>query len=464
MDMFSLNEILSIMDSVFKRPIKSDFTEVRFHGRRELSILVRNGEVERIGHGFIAGFCARSLVDGSWGFSSTTKLSLDDVKSIIDASINSARASRKYMGRRISLADRKSFRDTYVTPMKKDPVNVDVNDIVREALNVHEHIRSISPLITLDTISIGFVDDHLVYAGSDGSFIVQRIVRCSGACSVTAREAGNIASGSESVGAQSGFEIFDETPLVNAAETAAKRAVRLVNASLPKGGYSTVVLDRDIVGLLAHEAVGHTAEADLVYSGSYLAGKIGVEIASPLITLVDDGRFERGFGTMMYDDEGTPTQKTVIIERGICKSYMHSRETAYEMGFEPTGNARAWTFEYDPIIRMRNTYIETGDHSLEELIEDVEHGYLLIGGRGGQADSTGEFMFGVQETIEIKNGKLGDHYRGVTISGNAFDVLKAVDAVGKDFALRRGMCGKEQPNYVGMGGPSIRTKVIVGGR
>jgi len=462
--MFPLNEVLSIMENVFKRPIESEFTEVRFHGRREFSVLVRNGEVERIGHGFTAGFCARSLVDGAWGFSSTTNLSLEDVKLIIGNSIKSAKASRKYGGRRVILAERKSFRDTYTTPMKKDPVNIDVNDIVNECIEAHKHIRSISPLITLDNVNIGFIEDHIVYSSSDGAFIVQRIVRCSGGCSVTAREAGNIASGFESVGAQSGFEIFDETPLINAADVAAKRAVRLVNASLPKGGFCNVVLDRDIVGLLAHEAVGHTAEADLVYSGSYLAGKIGVEIASPLITLVDDGRIDRGFGTMMYDDEGTPTQKTIIIEKGICKSYLHSRETAYEMGFEPTGNARAWTFEYDPIIRMRNTYIEAGDHSFEELIEGVNDGYLLIGGRGGQADSAGEFMFGVQEVVEIKNGKLGNHFRGVTISGNAFEVLKFVDAVGKDFNLRRGMCGKEQPNFVGMGGPSIRTKVIVGGR
>ncbi|MCX8168714.1 MAG: TldD/PmbA family protein [Candidatus Methanomethylicia archaeon] len=462
--MISLESILDIIDSVFKKPFDSDLTEVRFHSRRDLSILVRNGEVERISHGFISGFCARSLVNGSWGFSSTTNISIDGVKSIIDASIKSAKASRKYMSRRTSLAERKIFKDNYTTPMKKDPVNVDVNDMIKDCLDVHKHIRGISPSITLDTIGMGFVDDFLVYASSDGSLIIQRITRCSGTCSVIAREGGNIASGYESVGAQSGLEIFDETPLINAADVAAKRAVRLINAGVPKGGYHTVVLDRDIVGLLAHEAVGHTAEADLVYSGSYLAGKIGVEIASPLITLVDDGRIHRGFGTMMYDDEGTPTQKTIIIDKGVCKNYLHSRETAYEMGFEPTGNSRAWTFEYDPIIRMRNTYIEIGDYSFDELIEDVNEGYFLIGGRGGQADSTGEFMFGVQEVVEIKNGKLYDHLRGVTISGNAFEVLKAVDAIGKDFSLRRGMCGKEQPNYVGMGGPSIRTKVIVGGR
>ncbi|MEM3615490.1 MAG: TldD/PmbA family protein [Candidatus Methanomethylicia archaeon] len=461
--MFSIDEIVGIIEDILSHRIDSDLSEIRFHRRHEFSVLVRNGEVERISNGAINGFCARSLVNGSWGFSSTTDISMDGVKSVVDASIKSAKASSTYRNRRVVLKNRKTFKDTYITSMKKDPLNLNIKDMVKECLDVHSFIRKISSLITLDIISMGFINDYLVYGSTDGSLIVQRIVRCSGGCSVTAREGGNIATGSESVGAQSGLEIFEETPLIKAAETAAKRAVRLVHASIPKGGYFPVVMERDIVGLLAHEAVGHTAEADLVYAGSYLANKIGLKIVSPLVTLVDDGRLERGFGTMMYDDEGTETQKTIIIDKGFCSGYLHCRETAYEMGFEPTGNARAWTFEYDPLIRMRNTYIEPGDHSFEELIEGVDHGYLLIGGRGGQADSTGEFMFGVQEVVEIKNGRLCEHYRGVTISGNAFDVLGNVDAIGKDFILRRGLCGKEQPNYVGMGGASIRTKVIVGG-
>jgi len=217
------------------------------------------------------------------------------------------------------------------------------------------------------------------------------------------------------------------------------------------------------VGLLAHEAVGHCAEADLVHGGSFLANKVGEEVASSLVTLVDNGRYPSGFGTMKYDDEGVPTQNTVLIEKGVVKGFMHSRETAHDFKVEPTGNARAWNFEFDPIIRMRNTYIETGDQSLEELAEGIKDGYFLKGGLGGQADFTGEFMFSIQEAVHIKNGELRESLRGVTISGNAFEVLKHVDAVGKDFRMQTGMCGKEQVNFAGIGGPSLRTRVLMGG-
>jgi TldD protein len=229
------------------------------------------------------------------------------------------------------------------------------------------------------------------------------------------------------------------------------------------GGTYPVILENKIVGLLAHEAVGHCSEADLVYSGSFLADKIGKKVASEKVTLVDDGRFPNGFGTMKYDDEGTPTQKTVVIENGVARSFLHSRETAEHFKVAPTGNARAWNFEFDPIIRMRNTYIEPGGFKLEELAEDIKEGFFLRGGMSGQADFTGEFMFGTQEAIRIKKGRFGESLRGVTISGNAFEVLKSTDAIGKDFIMRTGMCGKEQINYVGMGGGSLRTRLLLGG-
>ncbi|MCD6155081.1 MAG: TldD/PmbA family protein [Candidatus Verstraetearchaeota archaeon] len=457
------SEILDLMENALEKALNVDFIELRFHERRNFSVNVKNGQVERIINGSIRGVCARSLVNGCWGFASTTNLTAEGFASIIERSIKAAKASSKYKRRTVKLEERKTLKDEYVTPMRKDPLKMDVENLVNEALEVDKTVRNFSKLIAMDTVSIGYVNDQLIYVSSDGARIRQRIVRCSGRCQVIAREGGKIAMGADNVGAQSGLEIFDETPLMNAGRTAAERAVRLVNARMPKSGYYPVVLENRIVGLLAHEAVGHTAEADLVFSKSYLSDKLGVKVASNLITLVDDGRYPRGYGTMMYDDEGTPTQRTVIIENGICKGFMHSRETAYEFGVEPTGNARAWTFEYDPLVRMRNTYIEPGDYSLEELIEDIDEGYYLVGGRSGQADSTGEFMFGVQEAIKIERGKLTEHCRGVTISGNAFEVLKNVDAIGKDFVMRRGMCGKEQVNYVGMGGATLRTKVIIGG-
>jgi TldD protein len=390
-------------------------------------------------------------------------LEKDEINKILENSASLAKASKSKKKREVKLANVKPYVDKYETPMKADPRKGDKEELVSLVVDVDKNVRSFSKTIVSDTVTFNIVDDELMFLSSQGAEISQRLVRCFGSVMVIAREKGNIASAYESIGGESGLEVLKKTPLIDVGKTAAERASKLVSAKVAPGGLFNVVLEDRIVGLLAHEAIGHCAEADLVYGGSFLADKIGKKVASERVTLIDDGRFPNGFGTMKYDDEGTPTQKTVIIDKGTCRSFLHSRETAQHFGVDPTGNARAWTFEYDPIIRMRNTFIEAGDYSLEELVEDIKEGFFLKGGLGGQADFNGEFMFGTQEAVKIKNGEFTESMRGVTISGNAFEVLKNVDAVGKDFSMRTGMCGKEQVNFAGIGGPHLRTKVLMGG-
>jgi TldD protein len=375
-----------------------------------------------------------------------------------------AKTSKPKKKRFVKLAQVKPQIGGYQTPMKKNPKKEDLSLLLETALEADKRVRSYSKSVVSDTISLSVVDDELAFSNSEGARITQRIVRCFGSAFIVAKANGNLVSTSESIGSQAGLEVFDETPILDVALSAAERAIRLAPAKVAPGGHYEVVLEDKIVGLLAHEAVGHCAEADTVYGGSFLADKVGRRVASEGITLVDDGCFPSGFGTMKYDDEGTPASKTMIIEKGVVKGFLHSRETAYQFNVDPTGNARAWSFGYDPIIRMRNTYIAPGDETLEELVEPVKDGYFLKGAGGGQADFNGEFMFGTQEAVKITNGELKESYRGATISGNAFEVLKEAEAVGRGFALRAGMCGKEQVNYVGIGGPSLRTKLLVGGR
>ncbi len=222
------------------------------------------------------------------------------------------------------------------------------------------------------------------------------------------------------------------------------------------------------MGLLVHEAIGHTVEADFVQAGSVAAGKLGQRVASDLVTLCDSGASELedgAGGTIPVDDEGVLAGRTVIIRDGILESYLHNRESAARYGVAPTGNARAWEYADEPLIRMRNTYLEPGQTSLEEMIASTRHGYLLDGPRNGQADATGEFMFGVQEAREIKDGKLGALVKGVTVTGIAFDVLSTVDSVSDSFRwdLGSGYCGKGQPAKVDAGGPYIRCKALLGG-
>ena len=171
-------------------------------------------------------------------------------------------------------------------------------------------------------------------------------------------------------------------------------------------------------------------------------------------------------GETPVDDEGVPCGRTVLIEQGVLRSYLHNRETAAHFRVAPTGNARAYTYHDEPLIRMTNTYIEPGEATLESLVAGIHDGFYLRGlGQSGQADANAEFMFGVREARRVKDGKVGDLVRGVTISGNAFDVLRSVDAVADDFRWENGagFCGKGQPAKVDGGGPHVRCRLTIGG-
>lgn len=236
----------------------------------------------------------------------------------------------------------------------------------------------------------------------------------------------------------------------------------------PDAGEKLCIIDSAISGMVAHEAVGHTVEADLVLSGSVASTSLGKQVASPLVNLTDFAYEAFGKKTPLpvyVDDEGTPCKDAVIIKDGVLTGYMNNLESAMHFGVEPCGNARAYAFSDEPLIRMRNTAIHPGKDKLEDMIASVDNGYYLTKTGNGQADMTGEFMFGINMGYEIKNGKLGRAIRDTTISGVAFNMLKTVDmlsdSVTWDFA---GYCGKKQPMPVGMAGPALRCKVNIGGR
>jgi TldD protein len=234
-----------------------------------------------------------------------------------------------------------------------------------------------------------------------------------------------------------------------------------------KGGDHTIVLSPGLAGMLAHEAMGHPCEADLVLSGSITGNLVGKAVASELITMVDFAHSYKGQELMIpvyADDEGTEAIDAVLIENGIMKHFMSSRETAAKLGIQATGNARAYTFSDEPLVRMRNTAILPGKSRLEDMISEVENGYYLMKTGNGQADSTTEFMFGITLAYEISNGKLGRAITDTTVSGRAIDMLKTVDAVSDDMHWEcSGYCGKKQPMVVSMGGPAIRARAHLGG-
>lgn len=234
-----------------------------------------------------------------------------------------------------------------------------------------------------------------------------------------------------------------------------------------EAGCKTVILHPDLAGILAHEAVGHTVEADFVRSGSVAGSCFGKRVASDLVTLIDfaNTAFGRRCPVPVYvDDEGTPAKDAVLIQNGILTGYMHNKESAAYFGHAPLGNARAFAFSDEPLIRMRNTCILPGKDKLEDMIASIDDGYYFTKTSNGQADATGEFMFGVNMGYEIKHGKLGRALRDTTISGVAFEMLQTVDMLSEDLSWSMGMCGKKQAIPVGMGGPAVKVRVNVGGR
>ena len=233
-------------------------------------------------------------------------------------------------------------------------------------------------------------------------------------------------------------------------------------------GLRKCVMHPELAGILAHEAVGHTVEADIVLGGSVAAFNIGKQVASELVNMTDFAHTALGRQCPLpvyVDDEGVIAEDAILIENGMLRNFMHSRETARHFGVTPQGNARGFTFSDEPLIRMRNTAILPGKSKLDDMIASIDDGYYLVKTGNGQADTTGEFMFSVDLGYEIKNGKLGNAIRETTISGVAFEMLKTVDMVSDDmYWTCAGFCGKKQPMTVGMGGPAIRCDVNIGGR
>lgn len=235
-----------------------------------------------------------------------------------------------------------------------------------------------------------------------------------------------------------------------------------------KAGLKTCILTGELAGMLAHEAVGHTVEADLVFGGSVAGHCLNKAVASPLVSMTDFA--SRAFGAetplpVYVDDEGVLAQDQPLIENGILTGYMVNRVLGRHYGMEPKGNARAFLFNDEPLIRMRNTAILPGKDHLQEMIASVEDGYYLMASNNGQADTTGEFMFGITLGYEIVKGKLGRALHDTTISGVAFEMLKTVDRVSDTMDwVSSGFCGKKQPMPVGMGGPALRCQLMVGGK
>jgi len=456
------NDLAKVVDAGQK--LGAEYVDVLAQRLYTTTLTIKDSRVEAVKKGIENGAAVRVFVNGAWGFASMGTLENRSLISSVAEAYKMAKAASLQVKTPGKLADSRTVEAKVTVKPKKDPKEVSMKEKIDLLLAEDRTIFDYDKRIKSCTINYMDIAKTDYFTNSFGTYIEQGKLYLLLMSVATAKEADILTISHDLIGYTSGFEVFDtETPEVIGCRVA-KRAVDQLKAKKPKGGTFPAVIGPKVIGIFAHEAFGHLAEADLTLSGSVLIDKLGKKVASEKVTIYDDGTLDGAFGSFKYDDEGVPTQKTTLIKNGEIVGLMHNLETAHKFGTKPTGNARAEDFRYEPIIRMRNTYLASGNHSFEELLEDIKFGYYIKDYRGGQANLDGTFQVGVQEAYEIVDGELGRPVRNVSFSGNTLETLHKVDALGKDFELSVGVCGKGQRAFVGAGGPHTRVQeVLMGG-
>ena len=447
----------------------SEYTELRIHENSSTKIAIVNGNVMTNSRTTCGGVNARVYIDGHWGFSSSSSVGDDDIRRVIAEAKSNAEFLKKKDPNKpfeeLKVNDyscEKSFATNKPRKSQKELIDFG-KEVYNHIKDTYGDLLSISVNITCD-------DTEKQILTSSKAYYYTLTPRSNVLVTLVIDRDGVPIQLSQNFGGLGQFEDKFDKP-EDLYEEIGKLYGKLLekkNGVYPEAGLKDVIIDSSIAGLFAHEAIGHTTEADLVLGGSIAGYNLGKQVASPLITLIDFAHTAYGDTCPMpiyIDEEGTKGEDVVIIENGVLKGFMHNKETANIFGVNPTGNARATDYFDEPIIRMRNTCIAPGNQKLEDMIASIDDGYYLVSATNGQADTTSEFMFGISFGYEIKNGKLGRAILDTTISGVAFDVLKSVTAVSDELKWSRGgWCGKKQTIKVGMGGPSIKCKVNIGGK
>jgi TldD protein len=416
-----------------------------------------NGKLEEIAQAPFQGAAVRALARGAWGFVTT-----DNADGLKDEIALADRIARKIDGHEnLDLALAPAGRSIDV-PVKKDPKNLSLEEKVALLREIEDAAKAKGVSSTQAVYSEVELLTH--YTSSEGLDLESKMVRTGFVISAVAHRNGLYQTDGEGRSGVGGLELFDREDPVALAKVVGETAVALLDAQSPKGGTFPVILDQELAGVFVHEAVGHATEGDIILEGdSCLEGKIGQQIGSELVTVKDDPSLMRN-GYYPFDDEGSKAQETVLVENGVLKSYLNSRETAGRLGGVPR-NARAEGTDR-PVVRMSNTFIDNGDWKLEEILEELGSGVYLAGSRGGQV-STGEgvFQFNAKRGYLVENGVKTKLLRDVSLSGKILQTMLDVKAVGNDLKFNSGRCGKAgQLVPVSDGSPHLLiAKATVGG-
>lgn len=446
----------------------SEYTELRVQENRSVRITVIDGDVMTNDRSATGGVSARTYMNGVWGFASDPIVSDASIREVISTATTNARfldSRENKGGKPLPVTSARAVKDFSTTRERK--TRKELIDFLRA---MDARVAQRYPAVTSRTTVMWLLDMEKALLTADGSMAYSMIPRSIAYLSLSTEHDGQPIELYDIYGGFGQYEDVFTIPdaLFEQMDEHYEQLMKKAEGIYADAGIKDCILDADLAGILAHEAIGHTTEADIVRAGSVAGDHLGEAVASPLITLVDFANTALGKACpvpVFVDDEGTEARDAVLIEDGVLKQFLHNKETAVHFDAVPTGNARAYSFSDEPLIRMRNTAFLPGQSSLDEMIASIDDGYYLMKSSNGQADTTSEFMFGVVQGYEIKGGKLGKAMRDTTISGVAFDMLKTITMVSDEMEWTcAGMCGKKQLIPVGMGGPAVRCTISLGGK
>ncbi len=456
----------SVLEEVLSVAMRTggEFAEVFAEDRRNASAVLDDGRVEELTSGRDRGAGIRVVVGDTTGFAHTADLSEAGLLAAAEAAAAAARGGGG--GANVVALDRRSASRGY--DIETYPGDVPKARKVELLTRADEAARSVGDAISQVSVSYGDNRRRILVANSDGLFVEDDTVRTFFAVSCVATGDTGMQTGRESVGHTIGFELFDMYDVDQLARNAADRALTKLAARPAPSGQMPVVIGSGGGGVLFHEACGHGLEADLVGKGaSVFRGRVGQQVASKGVTVVDDGTMAREWGNIAIDDEGNPAQRNVLIEDGVLTDYMWDHLRARKEGRSSSGNGRRQSYQNLPMVRMTNTYLLAGEEDPESIIASTPKGVFVKHLGGGQVNTaTGDFVFGMTEAYLIEDGKVTEPLREGNLIGNGPEVLQRIDALGNDFAMGPpGTCGKDgQGVPVGDGVPTLRvSSLTIGG-
>lgn len=441
----------------------ADYAEVFAEHTDNKQIAMVSSKVERITDSVIAGVGIR-IFKGTRSVSGSTS-SLDPAAVLACADKVAAALSETRIVENIILHERR-FGDIHpIKVVPKSATNAEKINFLKEAYfaakDYHEDISQVSGNV-LD------VDHNILIATSEGLLAEDRQIRTRMSINAIASKNGENQEGYYAPGARCGLELFDQFNPKSVGIEAARQAEVMINAGYINAGQMPVAIENGFGGVIFHEACGHALEASCVALGqSVFAGKLGQQIANEKVTAIDDGTIPNGWGSINIDDEGTPSQKNVLIENGILKSYMIDKLNGRRMGMASTGNSRRQSYSFEPTSRMTNTFIAAGNDEDKDIIGSIEYGLYARNMGGGSVNPvTGQFNFAVSEGYIVRNGKICEPVRGASLIGKGADILMNIDMVGKNLLRGQGMCGASSGSIpADVGQPLIRvSSITVGGR